>query len=173
MVHVVLWWDFGLPWQTEVNFEGFAEMYYLCFERPFARPNTLTLDGHLPHREADESPELLPPWDGLNLFGGGYVHGEEAQAEYVAKLQDASVDGKTGYVFDSHRIYNVDPCDDNEFSQALEEPEWPLVSHHRRVATIATNERGHYYHWFAENLPRLLLLEEYFAGAQVRLTVPA
>jgi hypothetical protein len=30
------------------------------------------------------------------------VHGEEAQAEYVAMLADASVDGSTGHVFDRH-----------------------------------------------------------------------
>ena len=37
--------------------------------RPFARPNTHTLDGKLPYRAQDEQPELLPPWDDLNLFG--------------------------------------------------------------------------------------------------------
>jgi hypothetical protein len=36
--------------------------------------------------------------------------------------------------------------------------------HSRRLATVAAPHSEHYFHWFVEDLPRLLLLEEYFAG---------
>eukprot|EP01049_Picozoa_sp_SAG25_P014605 SAG25_NODE_2643_length_1472_cov_36.564609_2_plen_219_part_00 len=160
-VHTLLWYDFGVPWRKASTFDGFAQLRYICMERPFARPDTLTLDGKLPTRRAGEQPELLPPWDGLNVFGGEYVHGEEAQPEYVAKLRGGSVDGRTGDVFDAHRIYAVDMCHDDEFTVDVDEPEWPTVSYHQRLATVAGMHEMHYFHFFAENLPRLLLLEQY------------
>ena len=48
------------------------------------------------------------------------------------------------------------------FGKVLE-PEWPTVAHFPRLATVVHRFKGHYYHWFAEELPRLLLLEEFFA----------
>ena len=170
VAHSLLWWDFGLPWYDATTFEGYAKLRYLCAERPFLRPDTRTLDGRPPRGDGifgsgSSGSELeLPPWDGINLFGGEYLPGEEAQPEYVAQLAHASVDGGTGYVFDDRRIYHVNYCNDAEFSAPLEEPEWPEVSQHARLATIAGKHTGHYFHWFAEELPRLLLLEEFFAA---------
>ena len=173
LVRLLLWYDFGLPWHDVTTFEGFAAVHYLCAERPFLRPDTHTLGGR-PPRGSDGSGSALamPPWDGVNLFGGGYVRGEEAQPEYVAQLASASVDGATGYVFDEQRVFHVNYCDDAEFLAPLEEPEWPEVSSHRRLATIAGEHTGHYYHWFAEDLPRLLLLEEFFASADGSAPTP-
>ncbi len=175
LVHSLLWWDFGLPWYDATTFEGYAKLTYLCAERPFIRPDTRTIDGRPPRGDGifgsgTSGAELeLPPWDGINLFGGEYLPGEEAQPEYVAQLSHASVDGGTGYVFDDHRIYHVNYCNDAEFSSPLDEPEWPEVSTHARLATIAGKHSGHYFHWFAEELPRLLILEEFFAArAQAR-----
>ena len=173
LVRLLLWYDFGLPWHDVTTFEGFATVHYLCAERPFLRPDTRTLGGR-PPRGSDGSGSALatPPWDGVNLFGGGYVRGEEAQPEYVAQIASASVDGATGYVFDEQRVFHVNYCDDAEFLAPLEEPEWPEVSSHRRLATIAGEHTGHYYHWFAEDLPRLLLLEEFFASADGSAPLP-
>eukprot|EP01051_Picozoa_sp_SAG22_P014599 SAG22_NODE_1796_length_3550_cov_3.789047_2_plen_363_part_00 len=136
-------------------------------ERPFVRPNSKTLGGDLPQLAAEHAlgrGQQMPPWDNINLYGGQYVIGEEAQPEYVAKLSGASVDGGSGIVFDRKRIYRVDDCGDGELGEQMLEPEWPTVTHSKRLATVVHRFKGHYYHWFAEELPRLLLLEEYFAS---------
>ena len=63
--------------------------------RPERESSHATLKGLTPRRLGSTT----PPWDGLNIFGGEYVYGEEAQPEYVARLQSASVDGGSGANF--------------------------------------------------------------------------
>ena len=109
ITHILLWYDFGVPSATTDTFDGMAKMHFLCMERPFVRPNTKTVGGKpLPQQQQHQvggggggGTKLLrhrqsPPWDGINLFGGQYIVGEEAQPEYVAKLSAASVDGGSG-----------------------------------------------------------------------------